>query len=145
MQNTMKHLLRLLPVAALALLLSTANAAQAQSHEHSGHDHTSTSQADVLQPEIIDGVQVAHIEIGKMGYSAKNIALKEDMPVRLVFTRTVEGGCAFQIQIADLGVEATDLPINEPVAIEFTPEESGQYTFACGMDMMKGTLLVKAG
>ena len=145
MQNKMNNLLRLLSMAALALLLSTANAAQAQSHEHNGHDRQATAQEDVLQPEIIDGVQVAHIEIGKMGYSARNIALTEGMPARLVFTRTVEGGCAFQIQIPDLGVDATDLPVNEPIAIDFTPEESGKYTFACGMDMMKGTLLVKAG
>lgn len=79
-----------------------------------------------------------------MGYSADRIALEAGVPARLVFTRTQEGGCTFQVQIPDFGVEPTDLPVGEPVAIEFTPEEAGSYTFACGMGMVKGGLLVKS-
>ena len=137
----MKKMLRLLPIAAFLLLLTTATA-NAQSHEHMGRRDKASAQ-EVLQPRDIDGVQIAKIEIGKMGYSATRIELTDDMPVRLIFTRTVDGGCAHRIQIPELGVVATDIPLNEPTAIEFTPKE-GEYTFACGMDMMKGMLLVKS-
>ena len=30
------------------------------------------------------------------------------------------------------------LPLNEPVAIEFTAGKSGEIAFACGMNMLKG-------
>jgi len=33
------------------------------------------------------------------------------------------------------------LPLNEPVMVEFTPR-NGEFTFACGMDMIKGKLTV---
>ena len=98
----------------------------------------------VVTPEIIDGVQVVEVTVTPEGYSARKIALQAGLPVRLVFTRTVDGGCAHQVQVPDFGVEATDLPLGETVAIEFTPDEAGEYTFACGMNMMTGLLLVKA-
>jgi hypothetical protein len=45
--------------------------------------------------------------------------------------------------LPDLGVEKTDLPLGEAVTIEVTPEEAGTFRFACGMDMVRGTILVK--
>ena len=79
-----------------------------------------------------------------MGYSAERIALKAGVPARLVFTRTAEGGCTHQVQVPAFGIEATDLPVGEPVAVEFTPEESGEFAFACGMDMARGMLVVQS-
>lgn len=146
----MKNLIRIFSTAALALVL-TAGAASAQSHQHEKHEGHGAMQhgamhqgGDVLQPRLIAGVQVVELEVGKMGYSADKIALAAGVPARLVFTRTEEGGCTHQVQIPAFGVEATDLPLNEPVAIEFTPEEAGTFTFACGMDMIQGSLLVRS-
>lgn len=89
-----------------------------------------------------DGVQVVDIEIGQRGYTPGRIRLEAGVPARLVFTRRIEGECPSQVQIPAVGIAKTDLPMNEPVAIEFTPEEAGTYTFTCGMDMMEGTLVV---
>jgi plastocyanin domain-containing protein len=33
------------------------------------------------------------------------------------------------------------LPLNEPVVIEFTPAKTGE--FACGMNMLKGVVVVE--
>ena len=90
-----------------------------------------------------DGVQVAHVEAGMSGYAPGRVELEAGVPARLVFTRTVESDCMEHVQIPALGVERTRLPLNEPVAVEFTPEEGGDYTFVCGMDMVSGTLVVK--
>jgi plastocyanin domain-containing protein len=38
----------------------------------------------------------------------------------------------------------TDLPLNEPVAIEFTPDESGEFEFVCGMDMQRGSIMIRS-
>ncbi|MDQ2827123.1 MAG: hypothetical protein M3Y04_09225 [Actinomycetota bacterium] len=63
-------------------------------------------------------------------------------PARLVVTRTVEDDCSSQIMLPAYGVEATDLPMDTPVAIEFTPDENREAEFACGMGMQRGTIAV---
>jgi plastocyanin domain-containing protein len=35
------------------------------------------------------------------------------------------------------------LPLNEPVVIEFTPAKSGDIAFACGMNKLKGVVVVE--
>ncbi|HLT45967.1 MAG TPA: cupredoxin domain-containing protein [Rubricoccaceae bacterium] len=88
------------------------------------------------------GVQVVEIAVGPTGYAPASIALRAGVPARLVFTRTVEGDCAEQVESPALGIPKTDLPLNEPHAVEFTPTESGTFGFTCGMGMMEGTVLV---
>lgn len=34
------------------------------------------------------------------------------------------------------------LPVGETVLVEFTPAAAGDITFACGMNMLKGKVLV---
>jgi plastocyanin domain-containing protein len=34
-----------------------------------------------------------------------------------------------------------DLPLNQPVAIDLTMPASGEVAFACGMDMMHGSIV----
>lgn len=91
-----------------------------------------------------DDVQVVEVTVGPNGYDPEQIELDADTPARLVFTRTTDGTCAKQIQIPAFGIENTPLPLNEPVTFEVAPQEAGTFTFACGMDMMKGTIVVKS-
>jgi plastocyanin domain-containing protein len=55
--------------------------------------------------------------------------------------RKTDETCAKEVVIKDYGVNRK-LPLNEPVTIEFTPRK-GDFTFACGMDMLKGKLIVE--
>ena len=41
----------------------------------------------------------------------------------------------------DYGIKR-ELPLNESVTVEFTPRK-GEFTFACGMNMVKGKLIVE--
>lgn len=90
------------------------------------------------------GVQVFEIEAGQMGFIPEEVTLEAGKPARFVFTRTVESDCASQIQIPAFGVEKTDLPLEVPVAVEFTPGEAGTFTFVCGMGMQEGTVVVRS-
>lgn len=99
--------------------------------------------SDAATAELQDGVQVIELEAGANGYEPETIVLRAGVPARLIVTRTTESACLEQIQIPDLGVSAIDLPLGEPVEIEFTPEEAGSFQFICGMNMQHGTLLVK--
>lgn len=89
-----------------------------------------------------DGVQVVRITAGADGFQPEQIVLQADIPARLIFTREVESPCLEQVQIPAFGIARTDLPLGEPVTIEFTPQEQGTFRYICGMEMQHGTLLV---
>lgn len=36
-----------------------------------------------------------------------------------------------------------DVPLNQPVVVEFTPPRSGEIAFVCGMNMIGGTVVVQ--
>lgn len=105
---------------------------------------TTTAEAGPAEPRLEDGVQVVEVEAGPMGYRPASVALDAGVPARIVFTRTVESECSSQITVPAFGVPATDLPLNEPVAVEFTPDESGEFEFVCGMEMQRGALLIQS-
>ncbi|HEX9951907.1 MAG TPA: cupredoxin domain-containing protein [Rubricoccaceae bacterium] len=88
------------------------------------------------------GVQTAQIVVGAEGYEPTSVALQAGIPARLVFTRTSDDTCGTDIHAEALGVGRTPLPLGESVPIEFTPGAAGRFTFACGMDMMEGTIVV---
>lgn len=96
------------------------------------------------EPRMEDGVQVVEITVVADGYQPQEIHLQEDVPARLVFTRTTDQTCATQIKVPAFAVGPVDLPLNEPVAVEFTPSAAGDFTFTCGMDMVSGSLVVQS-
>jgi plastocyanin domain-containing protein len=141
---------RFLSIASAALLLSACTTepdVETQTAEPgpvAAVEPAPTESAAPAEATMSDGVQVVDVAVGKMGYEPARIALQAGIPARLVFTRTVVSACAEEIMVPAFGVEPTDLPLNEPVAIEFTPDESGEFAFACGMDMMRGQLVVRS-
>ncbi len=105
------------------------------------------SPAHVQSPDqevAADSVQVVEITVGPEGFQPERVELEAGIPARLIFTRTTDATCAKQVQIPAFDVEKTDLPLNEPVTIEIMPPEAGTFTFACGMDMLAGAIVVKA-
>ena len=88
------------------------------------------------------GVQEVKVTV-KGGYAPDVIVVKEGQPVRLDFYRDETASCSDRVVFGDLGI-ARDLPAFKTTSIEFTPEKSGEFTFACGMNMMRGELIVEA-
>ena len=106
------------------------------------HEHvTDGADGATATAEMADGVQVVEVEAGRMGYQPREVRLVAGVPARLVFTRTVDDECSQRITIPAYDV-ARDLPLGEPVAVEFTPTEAGDLAFVCGMDMQRGTIAV---
>ncbi len=79
----------------------------------------------------------------KGGYAPDVIAVKAGQPVRLDFYRDETASCSEQVVFRDFNV-IKDLPAYETTPVEFTPEEPGEYTFTCGMNMMRGKIVVEA-
>jgi plastocyanin domain-containing protein len=87
------------------------------------------------------GVQEIKVTV-KGGYSPDVIVVEEGRPVRLDFYRDETASCSEQVVFGDFGI-ARDLPAFRTTPIEFTPEEPGEYTFTCGMNMLRGKLVVE--
>ena len=87
------------------------------------------------------GVQEIKVTV-KSGYSPDVIVVKKGAPVRLDFYRDETSSCSEQIVFGDFGI-ARDLPAFKTTPIEFTPDKSGEFTFACGMNMLRGKLIVE--
>jgi len=87
-------------------------------------------------------VQEARVTVMDANFSPARIALRAGVPARITFVRTSDKTCATAVVFASLDIRR-DLPLNQPVAIEFTPGKTGEITFACGMNMLHGTVVVQ--
>ena len=87
------------------------------------------------------GVQEIKVTV-KGGYSPDVIVVKAGAPVRLDFYRDETASCSEQVIFGDFGI-ARDLPAFKTTSIEFTPDKTGEFTFTCGMNMLRGKLIVQ--
>lgn len=87
------------------------------------------------------GVQQIKVTV-KGGYSPDVIVVKQGVPVRLDFYRDETASCTEQVVFGDFGI-ARDLPAFQTTPIEFTPDRAGEFIFACGMNMVRGKLIVE--
>ena len=94
-----------------------------------------------VSAQVADGVQEVRV-IVKGGYSPDVIVVKQGAPVKLEFYRDETASCSEEIVFGDFGI-ARHLPAFQTTVIEFTPEKSGEFTFTCGMNMMRGKLVVE--
>ncbi|MES2464796.1 MAG: cupredoxin domain-containing protein [Armatimonadota bacterium] len=88
------------------------------------------------------GVQEVNITV-KGGYAPDVIVVREGQAVRLNFYRDETSACSEQVIFGDFGV-TRELPAYRTTAVEFTPKKAGEYTFTCGMNMLRGKLIVTA-
>jgi plastocyanin domain-containing protein len=88
-----------------------------------------------------EGIQEVKVVV-KGGYSPDVIVVKKGVPVRIDFYRDETAECSDTIVFGDFNIRKP-LPAFKTTPIEFTPQESGEYTFTCGMGMMRGKLIVQ--
>ena len=86
-------------------------------------------------------VQEATIKVTTRGYEPNELKLRLGVPARVTFVRETEATCGTEVILLEYDIERV-LPLNEPVVIEFTPQKTGEFGFACGMNMVKGKLVV---
>jgi Cu+-exporting ATPase len=90
--------------------------------------------------DLADGVQVVTVTV-KGGYTPELIEVGPGVPVRLVFDRQESGDCSSRVVIPAFNVNQA-LPAFTATAVEFLPEEIGEFGFACGMNMLHGRIRV---
>lgn len=87
-------------------------------------------------------VQTATVELTDDGYKPATLTLRKGVLARVTFVRRIADTCGTAIAVPEFGIHR-DLPFNEPVVVEFTPAKTGTFKFTCGMDMLRGSLVVR--
>jgi Cu+-exporting ATPase len=86
------------------------------------------------------GVQEIVVTV-KGGYTPDLIRVRQGVPVRMTFDRREAGDCTSRVVFPDLRISKS-LPAFTRTAVELTPQQPGRFEFACGMNMIHGTLVV---
>ncbi len=81
------------------------------------------------------------VTVSGSGYEPSEIKVEKGKPVKLAFFRQDANNCGGEVIFSKLNI-TKKLPVGETVLVEFTPTEAGELGFACGMNMLKGKVIV---
>jgi heme/copper-type cytochrome/quinol oxidase subunit 2 len=76
------------------------------------------------------------------GYSPNVIRVKQGVPVQLEIQNPSNNSCFSEFNMPDFNIKDAKLEIGT-TNLTFTPDKTGEYTFSCGMNMFKGTVIVE--
>jgi plastocyanin domain-containing protein len=91
--------------------------------------------------QLADGVQVLHVTV-KGGYSPDTLVVKRGRPVRIEFDRQETSSCSDTVVFGDFGI-SRPLPAFKTTPVELNPDRPGSFEFTCGMNMLRGRLIVE--
>jgi Cu(I)/Ag(I) efflux system membrane fusion protein len=116
---------------------------------HSGHGGTkATAEEPYARPseyfkateKLAENNEAAILVKGR--YSPEIIHVKAGKPVTLRFYRDEDADCTNEVVFESLGIRRR-LPARETTTIVFTPSDTGEIGFSCGMGMVRGKLIVE--
>lgn len=93
------------------------------------------------EAQVREGIQEIEITV-KGGYTPNVIRVQQGVPLRLAFNRQEASDCTSRVVFPDFRVSKTLLPF-ATTNVQFTPDRAGTFGFACGMNMIHGTLIVE--
>lgn len=142
---------RIVPLLLIALLLIGTACAQ---QEQPAAEQTATEQkanagqaappAVVATAPAVTSSASAHEQTIQVGaaFTPASVTIPANQPVRLRFRRTDEATCADEIVLPELKMRKK-ISANETVTFDLPAQQARTLTFACGMDMMKGSVVVQ--
>lgn len=86
--------------------------------------------------------QVVTVKITKQGFEPKTFTLQRDVPARVTFVRETDQTCGHQLVLSEYNINRA-LPLAKPITVEFTPRRAGEFTVTCGMNMLRGKVVVQ--
>lgn len=89
--------------------------------------------------ELKNGIQTIGVDASQGYYDPSTIELKAGVPAEITFSQA--GGCMGSVQSQDLGFYE-DLS-GGPKTVKLDGLQPGTYSFACGMNMIPGSIVVK--
>jgi len=82
------------------------------------------------------------VTVSKEGFTPKAIEIKAGHQATLAFIRIDQENCGTQVNFPGLNI-TKDLPLGKVVTVEIPAEHPGEFNFACGMNMLKGIVMVE--
>ncbi len=92
-----------------------------------------------------EGVQKVDLIVTPGGYSPLRFAVKQGVPVRLVFRQLGEVGCGNELNVPLGDGRTASLYLQSPAdteVLDFTPEKAGEFQFYCAHLMYRGVMVV---
>lgn len=89
-----------------------------------------------------DPVKTVEIDVTKEGFTPSSVNVEAGAAVDLVFVRRTDDTCAKEVVVPSMNVRKA-LPLNERVPIRLPTSKAGTLAFACGMNMLKGTIVIR--
>lgn len=87
-------------------------------------------------------VQNIQLEVTEKGFVPDKISVKPGTHVVLKVTRKTDSTCATEIAIKEKNIKK-ELPLNKEVSVDAGILQKGKVTFACGMNMVTGYIVVE--
>lgn len=87
------------------------------------------------------GVQRVRVTV-KGGYTPDVIVVRKGVPVELDFYRDEASACTEQVVFPDFRL-GRHLAAFETTTVRLTPDREGEFAFTCGMNMVRGKLVVQ--
>ena len=82
------------------------------------------------------------VTVNKDGFTPKTVEVKAGHPATLAFIRIDQENCGAEVSFPSLNIKK-DLPLGKVVTIGIPANHPGEINFACGMDMLKGVVIVE--
>jgi heme/copper-type cytochrome/quinol oxidase subunit 2 len=82
------------------------------------------------------------MKVTPTGYTPNVIRVKKGVPVELEIDNPLENSCLSTFTMPDFNINNVNLKVGT-TNLSFTPDKTGEYTFSCGMQMFKGTIIVE--
>ena len=105
-------------------------------------DETSPASTSMTKPADPSRIQIS---VTEKGFEPESVDVPVGKPVTLVFTRKTDKTCAKEVVLTmDDGKKIEkQLPLDTAVELAATFPKAGKLGYACGMDMVKGTIVVQ--
>jgi plastocyanin domain-containing protein len=87
-------------------------------------------------------VQETKVLVTEQGYEPAKVTLRAGAAARITFVRTTDKTCGTEVVFPSLNIKRA-LPLNEPVVIDIAPRAAGELAFVCGMNMLRGAVVVQ--
>lgn len=110
----------------------------AQTQQKAENQEVMKTEADVTD----QSAPLVKMTVTPTGYTPNVIRVKKGVPVQLEIENPLENSCLSTFMIPDFNINHVNLK-KGTTNLSFTPDKTGEYTFSCGMQMYKGTIVVE--
>jgi heme/copper-type cytochrome/quinol oxidase subunit 2 len=88
-----------------------------------------------------DSTPKIQMKVTQSGYTPNVIRVRKGVSVELIIDNPLEDSCLSTFTMPDFNLNNFNLKVGK-TNLSFTPDKTGTYTFSCGMQMYKGTIIV---